>query len=69
MLLDPQARELGIVATLLLDEALSVLAPDEHLELDAGGRPANLPRPRWLRRVRLGPGCGIAFEVLDAYSL
>ena len=35
-LLDPQfRRDLGIVAAHLLDEALRVLAPDEHLELDA----------------------------------
>ena len=35
-LLDPQvAREFGIVAANLLGEALSALAPDEHLEFDA----------------------------------
>ena len=35
-LLDPQLRRhLGIVATHLLDEPLRILAPDEHLELDA----------------------------------
>jgi hypothetical protein len=35
-LLDPQvARDLGIVAANLLDEALGVLATGEHLELDA----------------------------------
>ena len=35
-LLDPHvARELGIVAAHLLDEALGVLAPDKHLELDS----------------------------------
>ena len=35
-LLDPQLRrDLGIVAAHLLDEPLSVLAADEHLELDA----------------------------------
>ena len=35
-LLDPELRrDLRIVAAHLLDEALGVLAPDEHLELDA----------------------------------
>src|SRR5688572_12979685 len=35
-LLDPQLRcHLGIVATHLLDEPLRVLAPNQHLELDA----------------------------------
>ena len=37
-LLDPQvARELGIVAANLLDEALCVLAPDERLEASPSG--------------------------------
>ena len=36
LLLDPQLRRhLGLVAPHLLDEPLGVLAPDEHLELDA----------------------------------
>ena len=35
-LFDPQLRrKLGLVAPHLLDEPLSILAPDEHLELDA----------------------------------
>ena len=38
-LLDPQLRrELGIVAAHLLDEALGVLAADEHLELEPSGK-------------------------------
>ena len=37
-LLDPEfGRDLGIISTNLLDDALASLAPHEHLELDAVG--------------------------------
>src|SRR6476661_4704199 len=44
-------------------------APPPCLRASGFRECASVDRERWLRRVQLGPGCGIACKVLDAYSL